>query len=82
MTKDKILMTTTSSVEGEVVKAYLGLVVGSSEHANTALKNLQGEAEAMGADAVIGIRICALGFGDHINGEFRCDVIGTAVKLK
>lgn len=84
-----MILTTTDSIEGRTVASYLGLVSaaviaalpggskammrGMKAQTTEASSLLTAEAEALGADAVIGVKYATLG-SNHV-------LLGTAVKL-
>ncbi|MGU9952074.1 MAG: YbjQ family protein [Gammaproteobacteria bacterium WSBS_2016_MAG_OTU1] len=88
-----MILTTTHSVEGKRISEYLDIVIGGDllcsdvDNRNieavraATLKDLKKKAEALGADAVVGICI------DHevatgMHHEFVVSCYGTAVLLK
>jgi len=83
----KIICTTADEVAGHRVNTTLGVVVGehyvgkgSPEEAveyERAMKTMANEAELLGADAVVGVRLTPV-VSDKIAGIFA---YGTAVKL-
>ncbi|MGR3913017.1 MAG: YbjQ family protein [Gammaproteobacteria bacterium] len=83
MTSEKIIMTTTPTVEGKTVSEYLAVVDGQVTQNrgmsfelrfNECLADMCKTAGSLGADAIIGIQF-------SIDDGLVC-AIGTAVKLK
>jgi uncharacterized protein YbjQ (UPF0145 family) len=94
---DRILLTTMEAVEGQRVTMVFGLVAGighpwapvmgstesrSSEALSDAQVDMRQRAKAMGANAVLGIKLAAYSGSGRVSQAVGVQLLGTAVTLE
>ena len=88
-----MIVVTTDKLEGYEVVEYKGLVFGDYRQNGTfkndirigrtaVLEEMEDRAQAMGANAILGVNVTYAPFGNDVIGEMIVYAIGTAVVVK